>query len=90
MQIWRLLGLYLCAFLSQLLTGHVHAISSVTCWVEGLTRLQICDLIPLNVVDPHHFYMDLDADPDSTYQPDADPNADPNSGFYLMRIRIFI
>jgi hypothetical protein len=26
-----------------------------------------------SVVDPHHF----DADPDSTYHPDADPDADP-------------
>jgi hypothetical protein len=33
-----------------------------------------------SVVDPHHF----DADPDSTYHPDADPYCD----FYLMRIRI--
>jgi hypothetical protein len=44
-------------------------------------------------VDPHH----LDADPDSTYHPDADhadPDADPDSGclfdadpdFYSMRI----
>jgi hypothetical protein len=39
-------------------------------------------------VDPHH----LDADPDSTYHPDADPDADPDSDFYLMRIltQIFI
>ncbi len=34
------------------------------------------------VVDPHH----LDADPDSTYHPDADPN----SNLYLMRMRIRI
>jgi hypothetical protein len=26
-----------------------------------------------SVVDPHH----VDADPDSTYHPDADPDADP-------------
>jgi hypothetical protein len=31
-------------------------------------------------VDPHH----VDADPDSTYHPDADPYYD----FYLIRIRI--
>jgi hypothetical protein len=37
-----------------------------------------------SVVDPHHF----NADPDSTYQPDADLDANPDSGFYLMRIRI--
>jgi hypothetical protein len=45
-------------------------------------------------VDPHH----LDADPDSTYQPNADPDADqgcflfdadPDPDFYLMRIRLF-
>jgi hypothetical protein len=35
-----------------------------------------------SVVDPHHF----DADPDSTYDPDADPNSD----FYLMWIRMRI
>jgi hypothetical protein len=29
-----------------------------------------------------------DADPDSTYYPDADPDADPDSDFYLMLIRI--
>ncbi len=34
------------------------------------------------VVDPHH----LDADPYSTYHPDADPDSD----FYLMRIRMRI
>ncbi len=39
-------------------------------------------LFPGSVVDPHH----LDADPDSTYHPDADPDYD----FYLMRIRIRI
>jgi hypothetical protein len=37
-----------------------------------------------SVVDPHHF----DAHPDSTYHPDAD--ADPDSGLYLIRIRILI
>ncbi len=30
-----------------------------------------------SVVDPHH----LDADPDSTNHPDADPEADPDSDF---------
>ncbi len=30
-----------------------------------------------SVVDPHH----IDADPDSTYHPDADPDADPDSDF---------
>jgi hypothetical protein len=29
-------------------------------------------------VDPHH----LDADPDSTYHPDADPNLDPDPTFH--------
>ncbi len=33
-----------------------------------------------SVVDPHHF----DTDPDSIYH----PNAEPDSDFYLMRIRI--
>jgi hypothetical protein len=40
------------------------------------------DCITSSVVDPHH----LDADPDSTYYPDADPESD----FHLMRIRIWI
>ncbi len=35
-----------------------------------------------SVVDPHPHH--LDADPDLTYHPDADP--DPDSEFYLMRI----
>jgi hypothetical protein len=39
-----------------------------------------------SVVDKHHF----DADPDSTYHPDADPDTDADSDFYLMLIRIFI
>jgi hypothetical protein len=41
-----------------------------------------------SVVDPHH----LNADPYSTYHPDADPDADPESEFCLMgiRIRLFI
>jgi hypothetical protein len=34
-------------------------------------------------VDPHHVDADLDADPDSTYHPDADPDPD----LYWMRIR---
>ncbi len=34
-------------------------------------------------MDPHHFDVDPDADPDSTYHPDVDPD----SAFYLMRIR---
>jgi hypothetical protein len=39
----------------------------------------------IRVVDPHHhFDADPDALPDSTYHPEADPDAD----FYLMRIRI--
>jgi hypothetical protein len=33
-------------------------------------------------VDPHH----LDADPDSTYHPDADPDTNPDSDFYLIWI----
>jgi hypothetical protein len=40
----------------------------------------------VSVVDPHHY----DADPDLTYHPDADPDADPVSDFYLMRIRVRI
>ncbi len=35
-----------------------------------------------SVVDPHHF----EADPDSYYHPDEDPDSD----FYLIRIRIRI
>ncbi len=31
------------------------------------------------VVDPHHIYGDPDANPDSTYHTDVDPNADPNA-----------
>ncbi len=27
-------------------------------------------------MDPHHFDADSDADPDSTYHPDADPDSD--------------
>jgi hypothetical protein len=38
------------------------------------------------VVDQHHADADPDVEPDSTYHPDADPESD----FYLMRIRIFI
>jgi hypothetical protein len=37
-------------------------------------------------VNPHHFNAGPDADPDSTYHPDAEPVSD----FYLMRIRIFV
>jgi hypothetical protein len=37
-----------------------------------------------SVMDLHH----LDADPDSIYHPVADPDVDPDSNFYLMRIRI--
>jgi hypothetical protein len=37
-----------------------------------------------SVVDPHH--QDADADSELDLYPDADPDSD----FYLMRIRIFI
>jgi hypothetical protein len=37
-----------------------------------------------SVVDPRH----LDADPDSIYHQDANPDADPDSDFYLMQMRI--
>jgi hypothetical protein len=40
--------------------------------------------VKISVEDPHLF----DADPDSTYHLDADPDAD--SDFYLMRIEILI
>jgi hypothetical protein len=40
----------------------------------------------ISVVDPHH----VDANPDSTYHPYVDPDADLDSDFYLMRIRNFI
>jgi hypothetical protein len=46
-----------------------------------------------SVVDPNYF----DADPDSTYHPDADPDPDPSFqikaqtlDFYFMRIRMRI
>jgi hypothetical protein len=39
-----------------------------------------------SVVEPHHVDANTDADPDSTYHPDADPGSD----FYLMLIRIRI
>jgi hypothetical protein len=32
--------------------------------------------IAVSVVDPHHFNVDPDADPDSTYYPVADPDSD--------------
>jgi hypothetical protein len=38
-----------------------------------------------SVEDPHHLDADPDADPDSTYHPNADPD---DSDFYMMRIRI--
>jgi hypothetical protein len=37
-------------------------------------------------VDPHHF----DADPNSTYHPDAVPDTDTDSDFYLKPIRMQI
>jgi hypothetical protein len=43
-------------------------------------------LYQISVEDPHQCDADSNADPDSTYHPDADPD----SNFYLMRIRIFI
>jgi hypothetical protein len=39
-----------------------------------------------SVVDPHHLDAVPDADLDSTYHPDADPDSD----FLLMRMRIRI
>ncbi len=47
------------------------------------TRRRNSITVPCSVVDLHH----VDADQDSTYHPDEDPNADPY--FYLMRIQIF-
>jgi hypothetical protein len=41
-------------------------------------------------VDPHHLDADPDAGPNSTYHPDADPEADLDFGFYLIRIRMRI
>jgi hypothetical protein len=32
----------------------------------------------------------LDADPDSTYCPEADPDKDPDSDLYLLRMRIYV
>jgi hypothetical protein len=31
----------------------------------------------------------VDADPDSIYHPDADPDPDADSGYFMMRIRLF-
>jgi hypothetical protein len=76
---------------------------------EDTTRLQLYEdstkkgsvIIKVSTssfVDPHHFDVNPDADPDSTYYSDADPvsayysdadrDADPDSDFLLMRIRI--
>ncbi len=49
-------------------------------WGRGFSG--ILSPVGYSVVDPHHFY----AVPDSTYHSDADPD----SVFYLMRVRIFI
>jgi hypothetical protein len=38
----------------------------------------------------YHFDADPDADPDSTYHFDADPDADSDRDFCCMRIRILI
>ncbi len=34
-------------------------------------------------MDPHHVDVDLGADPDSTYHPDADPDLDPDPSFQI-------
>ncbi len=47
-------------------------------WRWNVTRL----LLTTSIVDPHH----IDADPDSTYHPDAYPD----SYFYLMRTLVAI
>jgi hypothetical protein len=46
--------------------------------------------VKVSVMGPHHFDADLDEDLDSTYHPDADSDAVPDSDFYMMRIRIRI
>jgi hypothetical protein len=48
--------------------------------------VHILRIVILSVVDPHHLGADSEADPDSTYHTDAEPDADSDS--YLMRIRI--
>ncbi len=39
----------------------------------------------MSVADPHH--VDAVADSDPIYHVDADPNADPDPDFQLLRIR---
>ncbi len=51
-------------------------------------RTRVRYLPSTSVVDPHHFDTDADADPDSTYHPDADPDADFYSMLIWMRMRI--
>jgi hypothetical protein len=41
-----------------------------------------------SAVDPHHLDVDPDTDPELTDQPNAYLDADPDSDFYLMRMRI--
>ncbi len=43
-------------------------------------------VVTISIVDPPHFDADPDADPDSTYHPEADPD----SAITLMRILILI
>jgi hypothetical protein len=52
--------------------------SSSSSTPSGPHRSTTCKL-QSSFVDPHH----LDADPDSTYHPDADPNADPDSFLFI-------
>jgi hypothetical protein len=47
--------------------------------VSTLPSSTSCTSVPDSVVDP-----------DSTYHPNMDPDADPDSDFYLMRIRILL
>ncbi len=54
--------------------------SSSSSTPSGPHRSTTCKL-QSSFVDPHH----LDTDPDSTYHPDADLNADPDSDFYLSQ-----
>jgi hypothetical protein len=46
--------------------------------LEESVLLYFCSM-ENSVVDPHH----VDADPDSTYHPNADPDADPDSDFFI-------
>jgi hypothetical protein len=59
------------------------ALKTVRSFLEKHHQVQTAEFWNL---DPYH----LDADPDLIYHPVANPDADPDSDFYLMRIRMRI